>query len=144
VGLLYVLAPRPIIAMFKPRDGDTTALFAAGGTMLMMSSIWQLFDGLGMTLSEALRAAGDTSFCMWARMVLAWVVFTPLAWTAVLLLGGGIVTMMIALIVYIALIAVVMGARFASGRWRAIQLVEDELHAPYENLGATRSGRRAR
>jgi len=32
--------------------------------MLIVSGMWQLFDALGITLSEALRAAGDTTWCM--------------------------------------------------------------------------------
>ena len=39
--------------------------------MLALSALWQLFDATSMTLSEALRAAGDTTYCMNARIVLA-------------------------------------------------------------------------
>lgn len=126
VGALYLVAPARLIALFRPRDLPAEVLVATGATMLMMSALWQLFDGVGLTLGEALRAAGDTTWCMVARILLAWAVFTPLAWTAVLLLGGGVVTLMIALIVYIALLAGAFAFRFASGRWRDIELVETE------------------
>jgi Na+-driven multidrug efflux pump len=61
---------------------------------------------------------------MAARVTLAWGVFLPLAWTAVLSRGGGVVTLMVVLIVYIALLAVALAWRFASGRWRDIELIE--------------------
>ncbi|MBI2391108.1 MAG: MATE family efflux transporter [Deltaproteobacteria bacterium] len=126
VGALYLVAPARLIALFRPRDLPAEVLVATGTTMLMMSALWQLFDGLGLTLGEALRAAGDTTWCMFARILLAWAVFTPLAWTAILVLGGGVVTLMIALIIYIALLAGAFAWRFASGRWRSIEMVETE------------------
>jgi multidrug resistance protein, MATE family len=98
-----------------------------GTSMLMASAMWQLFDGVGMTVSEALRAAGDTTWCMWARIVLAWIFFTPAAWVAVLVYGGGVATVMIALIGYMAGLATLFALRFASNRWRAIELVEPEV-----------------
>jgi multidrug resistance protein, MATE family len=127
VGALYFVAPARLIGMFGAPGVSAEALIATGTTMLMMSAIWQLFDGLGLTVAETLRAAGDTTWCMMARIVVAWFVFTPLAWLAVLVYHGGVITMMVALIGYIAVLAVVMGLRFASGRWRSIELVESEV-----------------
>ncbi len=126
IGALYLVAPARLIGLFRPRDVPAEALVSVGATMLMMSAVWQLFDGLGLTLGEALRAAGDTTWCMIARILLAWAVFTPIAWIAILVLGGGVVTMMIAMIVYIAILAGLFGFRFASGKWKQIELVETE------------------
>lgn len=126
IGALYFVAPARLIGIFRPRDLPAEALVSIGATMLMMSALWQLFDGLGLTLGEALRAAGDTTWCMIARIVLAWAVFTPISWVAILVFGGGVLTMMTAMIVYIALLAALFGFRFASGRWKNIELVETE------------------
>lgn len=127
IGALYFLAPAQLIGLFEPRGGSGQGLVEIGTTMLMMSALWQLFDGLGMTLGESLRAAGDTTWCMLARISLAWLVFTPLAYVAVLVLGGGVVAVMLALACYLGAIALVLALRFASGRWRKIQLVEEPL-----------------
>jgi MATE family multidrug resistance protein len=126
VGLVYVAIPETLIGLFRPRDAPAETLVSVGATMLAMSCIWQLFDAAGMTLSEALRAAGDTAWCMIARIVLAWLVFTPAAWLAVLSFGGGVTTVMIALIAYMVALAAAFGWRFASGRWRDIDLVGSE------------------
>jgi len=83
-----------------------------------------IFDAIGMTLSEALRAAGDTAWCMWARLALAWAVFTPGAVLAVIVLGGGPSAAALALVAYLALLAAALAWRFHSGAWRRIQLVE--------------------
>lgn len=126
VGLVYVAIPQVLIGLFRPRDVPAETLLSVGSTMLAMSSIWQIFDAAGMTLSEALRAAGDTAWCMMARIVLAWLVFTPAAWLAVLSFGGGVITVMVALIAYMVALAAAFAWRFASGRWREIDLVGSE------------------
>jgi MATE family multidrug resistance protein len=126
VGLLYVIFPHQLIGLFEPKDGNVALLLSTGVTMLMLSALWQLFDAITLTLSEALRAAGDTAWCMTARLVLAWAVFTPAAWIAVLWLDGGVLSLMSALIAYIGLLAATLGFRFFSGRWRNIDLVGAE------------------
>lgn len=126
MAAVYVAFPSRLMNIFRSDDVDAQHLVAIGTTMLMLSAIWQLFDAIGMTLGEALRAAGDTTWTMWARIILAWVVFTPGAYAGVVLLNGGVVTVMIALIVYIASIALLLALRFRSGRWRTIDLVQAE------------------
>jgi MATE family multidrug resistance protein len=123
VGALYALAPTLLMGLFRPRDVPADTLLKAGATMLVFSAFWQLFDALNLTIGEALRAAGDTVWCMWARIVLAWFVFTPSAWIAVFVLGGGVATVMTSLVTYVALLSLVLCLRFASGRWRSIELL---------------------
>jgi MATE family multidrug resistance protein len=127
VGLLYLVAPRALVGIFAAHDSD--ALVSIGGTMLTLSALWQLFDGIGITLSESLRAAGDTTWPMAARIALAWGVFLPLAWLAIMQRGGGVVTLMLVLVTYLALLATALAWRFSSGRWRAIELIEPDVSA---------------
>lgn len=123
VGLSYVAFAPFIMRWFRGDAPGGQDFIAVGTTMLMLSALWQLFDALSITLSEALRAAGDTTWCMAARIVIAWVVFTPLAWLAVFKFEGGVNTVMFALVGYMMALAGVLALRFASGRWRAIELV---------------------
>jgi MATE family multidrug resistance protein len=123
IGLIYFTLPTQILWWFGSKAGPTSELLKIGAVMLGMSAIWQLFDAISMTLSEALRSAGDTTWCMAARLVLAWVVFTPASWLAVLKFGGGVYTVMVALIGYLALLAAAFVWRFSSGKWRNIDLV---------------------
>lgn len=90
--------------------------------MLMLSAAWQLFDAAVSTLSETLRAAGDTAFCLWARVVLAWTIFVPGALISVRWLGGGDLSAMLWLVLYMALLALTLALRFRSGVWRRLDL----------------------
>lgn len=126
VGCCYLLAPAAILRLFESDPGAGSSLVEVGSFMLTLSAMWQLFDAVGITVSEALRAAGDTTWCMYARIVLAWFVFTPLSWAAVMLWGGGVATVMLALVAYLALLAIAFTLRFLSGRWRDIDMVGAE------------------
>jgi MATE family multidrug resistance protein len=123
IGILYATLPAPLMALFRPRDLPADELVRAGTTMLGFAAFWQLFDAVNMTVGEALRAAGDTVWCMAARIVLAWLVFTPVAWIAVFRFGGGVEAVMLCLIAYVGLLGVVLSLRFASGRWKTIEMV---------------------
>ncbi|HET9959804.1 MAG TPA: MATE family efflux transporter [Polyangiaceae bacterium] len=125
VGILYWSFPRQLFAIFQP-DAHGSQLAEAGTLMLGLAAFWQLFDALSMTVSEALRAAGDTAWCLAARLVLAWVLFTPIAWYIGLYRNGGITGIMFSLIAYMAALTLTMVGRFASGRWKQIDLVSVE------------------
>jgi len=123
VGLMYVLMPKPFILLFVSPGGEAEALVRVGVLMLGLSGLWQLFDAVAMTLTEAMRAAGDTAWPMAARIFLAWCVFAPGAWLAVRVLAWGPTAAMISVIVYLFAVAAVMAYRFKSGAWRRISLL---------------------
>jgi multidrug resistance protein, MATE family len=131
VGALYLTEPLAFFRMFTHRGSE--GILAVGGTMLMLASLWQIFDAVCITLSETLRAAGDTTWPMAARIVLAWGLFLPAAWLAVRTRGGGVVPLMLSVVAYIAVLAGALVWRFASGRWREIQLVEANIEPVTES-----------
>lgn len=123
VGAAYFFFPRPFIELFQPAGLPSDELLKVGALMLALSGIWQLFDAVGMSLAECLRAAGDTAWPMTARILLAWFVFTPGAWVSVRVLKGGPEAIMVSVILYIAALAVLLAFRFRSGAWRNISLM---------------------
>lgn len=125
VGLAYLVVPGPLLYLFAPDGPNGTVFLDVGVRMLMLSALWQVFDAAGITISEALRAAGDTAYAMWTRGVLAWLVFLPGAWITVRRFGGGETAAVIWLLVYLALLAVALYLRFRGGAWRRITLVEE-------------------
>jgi MATE family multidrug resistance protein len=126
IGATYLFIPNKLLHLF---DSSSSApqFISLGVTMLLISAAWQLFDAIGITLSETLRAAGDTTWTASARLVLAWVLFVPAAYIVVKVYDGGPVGAMLCLVAYIALLAGAFGYRFRSGAWRNIQLIEPKL-----------------
>lgn len=124
VGLAYLAAPDLIMSAFARDPGSAAALVETGRRMLLLSVGWQLFDAGATVLAEALRAAGDTAFTLWARVVVAWGIFAPGSWISVRWLGGGDLAAVAWLVAYLALLAGVLLLRFRSGAWSRITLVE--------------------
>ncbi|MBI5067046.1 MAG: MATE family efflux transporter [Deltaproteobacteria bacterium] len=124
VGLAYLTVPELALSPFARDPGSRQALLEVGVRMLMLSSAWQLGDAAANVLAEALRAAGDTSFTMWARVAVAWLFFVPGSWITVRLLGGGDVGATLWFVAYLWVLAAVLWWRFRTGAWRKIELVE--------------------
>jgi multidrug resistance protein, MATE family len=122
VGVAYVAVPGLLISIFAPPDQEASRLVEVGTVLLALSGAWQLFDSIAMTLSETLRAAGDTAWTLWARIILAWVFFLPISLLTVHVLDGGHVAAMLCIAGYIALLALVFYWRFRTGHWRRIDL----------------------
>jgi MATE family multidrug resistance protein len=124
VGLLYLSAPRPVMRVFA-RGSDAETMLEVGVVLLALSAAWQVFDAIGMSTSEVLRAAGDTAWTLWARVTVAWLVFTPAAFLTVRLMDGGHVAAMLCVIGYLALLAGLLVWRFRTGAWKRIDLTGD-------------------
>jgi len=122
VGIAYLAVPGVLISIFAPPDQDASRLIEVGTVLLALSAAWQLFDSIAITLSETLRAAGDTAWTLWARIVLAWAVFLPASLLTVFVFDGGHVAAMLCIAGYIAILAGAFYLRFRSGRWRSIDL----------------------
>jgi MATE family multidrug resistance protein len=124
VGLAYLLAPGLIMAAFAVDPASGPALQETGERMLMLSTAWQLFDAGAAVVNEALRAAGDTTFTLWARALIAWVLFVPGSWISVRVLGGGDLAAVGWIVGYLGALALVLWLRFRGGAWRRLTLVE--------------------
>jgi MATE family multidrug resistance protein len=126
VGLVYLTLPELLMRAFETSAGPSE-LVRIGAIMLAWSAAWQVFDAFGLTVGEALRAAGDTAWCMWARLSAAWTIFVPVAWWVVGVRDGGPVSTIVVVVVYLAILALAFLWRFGSGAWRRIELVEAEV-----------------
>jgi len=122
VGLAYLVAPHVLFAPFAPAGEAGAALRAVGARMLMFSAAWQLFDAAAATLGEALRAAGDTAFTLWARTLLAWAMFAPGAYYTVHVGRWGDAGAVFWLVAYMMLLSAVLALRFQAGAWRRFRL----------------------
>jgi MATE family multidrug resistance protein len=127
VGLAYLIAPSVLFAPFATEPSSREALMEIGVRMLVLSAGWQLFDSAATVLAESLRAAGDTTWPLMARLFLAWLVFVPGSWLGVHWLDGGATAAMLWLAAYLGLLAALLFVRFRGGRWRTLELTEPRV-----------------
>jgi len=124
VSVVYCALPGLLFMPFAPNAADGASLAQKGTRLLMLSATWQLFDAVATTMAEILRSAGDTTFTLWARVLLAWLVFVPGAYLSTRYLGWSESGAVLWLAAYLALLAGVLVLRFARGAWRRIQITE--------------------
>lgn len=123
VGFAYLLLPTLLLTPLAPADAVQDFL-EVGARILMLSAGWQLFDAAVNTTGEALRAAGDTSYLLKARLTVAWAIFVPGAYVSVKYLGWREVGAAFWLVTYLVVLAVALFVRFRSGKWRELQLID--------------------
>jgi MATE family multidrug resistance protein len=73
-GLVLYLFARPIARMYTPE----LEVIKAGATLLLVAAVFQLFDGLQVVATGALRGAGNTRIPMLANLIAYWVIGLPL------------------------------------------------------------------
>ena len=122
VGVVYLLVPVSIMGIFASDDLGASELARLGAVMLAISAAWQLFDAAVMAISEALRAAGDTTWVLLARVGLAWALWLPLSLWVIHGLDGGPPGATACMVAYFAALALAVAWRFHGGAWRRIDL----------------------
>ncbi len=92
-GLLFVSLPRTLAGAFSP-DPEVVR---TGATLLLVAAAFQLFDGIQVVTTGALRGAGDTRTPMIANFVAYWLLGLPLGYFLAFPLGWGAVGIWIGL-----------------------------------------------
>jgi MATE family multidrug resistance protein len=116
VGLGYLVAPAALMGVFS----DEAAVIAAGVTILKLVALYQVIDATAIVMGGALNGAGDTTYTMFVRGVLAWFLFLPVSYLLIFVVDGGIGGAWVAACVYLLGLAVAYFVRFRSGRWKRI------------------------
>ncbi|HMI85242.1 MAG TPA: MATE family efflux transporter [Polyangiaceae bacterium] len=77
---------------------------------------------VGMILTQALFGAGNSRFVMIVELILHFTCLVPLAYILGIVLGGGLVGIWSAAVIYVILLSAAMAWKFASGDWKGIKL----------------------
>jgi MATE family multidrug resistance protein len=75
-GLVLVSIPKVIARAFSPDP----AVVRIGATLLLVAAAFQLFDGVQVVTTGALRGAGDTKTAMLANFIAYWFIGIPLGY----------------------------------------------------------------
>lgn len=92
-GLIFISIPSVIARGFSP-DPRVVEL---GAKLLLVAAAFQLFDGLQVVTTGALRGAGDTTTAMIANLVAYWLIGIPVGYVLGFRFGWGAVGVWIGL-----------------------------------------------
>jgi MATE family multidrug resistance protein len=84
-GVALEAAPRWIIQIYT----HDAAVISSGALLLRIAALFQLFDGLQVVATGALRGLGDTRTPMLAHLIGYWVIGMPVAYLLCFLYGWG-------------------------------------------------------
>jgi putative MATE family efflux protein len=117
LGGLMALFPQPLLAFFV-HDAE---VIAAGIIPLQIAGAFQIAMGANFVLSGALRGAGDTRWPLYTKVISTWGLRLPITFI-VLMSGGGLVGVWIAMGVDFCSQAILAYVRFRQGKWRSMQV----------------------
>lgn len=124
----FVLFGEPMARLFIPAHAtpeQAERIIQLARWMLILAAAFQLFDGLAITLSGALRGAGDTVWPGVATIILSWGVIVVGGWVAVKHLPRlESLGPWAAASLYIILLAMVLLWRFQAGHWKRIRVID--------------------
>ncbi|MEZ6164873.1 MAG: MATE family efflux transporter [Phycisphaerales bacterium] len=129
-ALVFVIFRAQLISVFiddaTPPE-ERAKLIAIGSSVMIAAAIFQLFDALAITTSAALRGAGDTVFPGIVTIILSWTCIVGLGLGLIHFAPGlGSMGPWIGASLYIILLGVLLGIRFAQGKWKTLSLVEPD------------------
>ncbi len=129
--VVFLVAPGFVLDVYS-RNTATEDFESIRGTVVVLLrfvSVYCFFDAMAVVFSSAVRGAGDTRFPMVMSFFCCWLIMVlP---TALLnAYGGDLMLSWAACTVYIATIGVVMLARFMSGKWKSMKVIEHSVVEP--------------
>jgi MATE family multidrug resistance protein len=114
-AIVLLAAPVPLIRLYT---GDQQVL-AVGPTLLAIVAAFQIFDGVQIVSTGALRGLGETRTPMWANFVGYWILGLPLGFFLCFGLHRGIYGLWIGLTLALIVIALLLLARWNRDSKRA-------------------------
>lgn len=103
-AVAFVTVPRWIIRVFT----NETTVVATGVKLLGVAAVFQLFDGLQVVATGALRGSGDTRTAMLANLAGHWLLGLPIGYALCFWLGKGVVGLWIGLCVGLVSVALAL------------------------------------
>jgi len=128
-ALGFFIFREPLIAFFidKGTPPETVdELIRIGSVVMIAAAVFQVFDAMAIVMSGALRGAGDTVWPGVATIILSWSCIVGLGHLLLEVAPDmGSAGPWTGAAAFIILLGTVLVARFRSGKWKTIKLIED-------------------
>ncbi|GIW73886.1 MAG: hypothetical protein KatS3mg103_0408 [Phycisphaerales bacterium] len=135
----FILFRRPLMELFVTADmpADSAAMLVnTGSKILIAAAVFQVFDAVAVTISGALRGAGDTLVPSVLTIGLSWLLIVGGGHLAVAWMPGlGALGPWIFASAYIVVLGVALLVRFQMGAWKTMRLAERPAPAPAAHEG---------
>ncbi|GGF97370.1 MATE family efflux transporter [Paenibacillus abyssi] len=96
--------------------------------LIKISAFLQIFDGLLNFFAGGLRGLGDTTFLLFISLAVSWLLFVPLSYLFIFVLGWGSLGAWLALYTFLAVFGLAVTFRFYRTDWSAVKLREASPH----------------
>jgi len=103
-AVVFVTAPQAVLRVFT----DAPDVIATGVTLLAVAAAFQLFDGLQVVATGALRGVGDTRTPMLANLAGHWMLGLPIGAALCFRIGWGVVGLWIGLCIGLIAVAITL------------------------------------
>jgi MATE family multidrug resistance protein len=135
VAFIYLFFPSALVGMFEGgRDPEAYARVAALVPQLLLCvAVYSLSDAVNLTLSFALRGAGDTRFVSLLTFTLAWPIMV-IPTFVVVQSGASVFAAWWFATAHIIAMAVCFALRFRTGKWKTMRVIEAAPEIELENL----------
>lgn len=131
LGLLLILYPEWLIALFLPEADDS---LANCHSIIRLCFFWTLIylflDGIRYTLAAMLTAAGDTLVLSMISSLTVWVVALLPVYLSIVHFGKGIVAATFVTVLYNAVTCVLLYARVRKEKWKQSVVLQTSAHQP--------------
>jgi MATE family multidrug resistance protein len=125
--LLFVFGAKPLVALFSgdfgPEDRELVMLAEA---MLRLAALYTLADITQLIFSGSLRGAGDTRFVMLISVIIHWLLAAG-TWLLIKVVEAPPLSIWVFFIGFVIVLGAAIYLRFRSGRWRELQVIEEEV-----------------
>lgn len=135
IGLTFLLFPGAYISLFARDAAGTVPSGELLGTvriLLAMLAFWGLVDAFVLTLSGALKGAGDTHFVMWFQSIVAWGFLVLGQVVIVVVFEADVLVSWAWTLCYVLILGAGFTLRFRSGRWKGIDLLDRRANVAAE------------
>ena len=97
---MFIAGAEPLVRLFT----NDPAVVSTGIVLMQVAAAFQLFDGLQVVTTGALRGLGDTRTPMFTNLVGHWLIALPIAAVGGFVLGYGVVGLWVGLCVGLTLV----------------------------------------
>ena len=103
-AIVFLTVPRLILGIFTP----DTQVVGIGLTLIFVAALFQIFDGLQVSATGALRGLGDTRTPMQLNLAGHWMCGLPIGYTLCFVMGWGVIGLWIGVLIGLTLIGAVL------------------------------------